>query len=107
MATMAADPVFVDTNVLVYATRPSATQHAAALAALTRLEGEGSALWVSPQALREYHATLATVPGFGTDRRNRRRAKLSGSFRYRRRVHRPTRAVVLALWKSRWTKPLT
>jgi predicted nucleic acid-binding protein len=64
---MAADPVFVDTNVLVYATRPSATQHAAALAALTRLEGEGSALWVSPQVLREYLAAVtrpqATAPG--------------------------------------------
>jgi len=45
---MAADPVFVDTNVLVYATRPSATQHAAALTALTRLEDEGSALLLSP-----------------------------------------------------------
>jgi len=32
---MAADPVFVDTNILVYATRPSAAQHAAAKAALT------------------------------------------------------------------------
>jgi predicted nucleic acid-binding protein len=58
MATMAADPVFVDTNVLVYATRPSAAQHVAALTALTRLEGEGSALWVSPQVLREYLATV-------------------------------------------------
>ena len=51
---MAADPVFVDTNVLVYATRPSASQHAAPLAALRRLEGEGSTLWVSPQVPREY-----------------------------------------------------
>jgi len=55
---MAADPVFVDTNVLVYATRPSVAQHAAALAALTRLEGEGSTLWVSPQVLREYLAAV-------------------------------------------------
>jgi predicted nucleic acid-binding protein len=67
MATMAADPIFVDTNVLVYATRPSAIQHAAALTALTRLEGEGSALWVSTQVLREYLAAVtrpqATAPG--------------------------------------------
>ena len=63
---MAADPVFVDTNVLAYATRPSAAQHAAAQAALTRLEGEGSSLWVSAQVLREYLAAVtrpqATAP---------------------------------------------
>jgi predicted nucleic acid-binding protein len=55
---MASDPVFVDTNVLVYATRPSATQHAVASAALARLEGEGSTLWVSSQVLREYLAVV-------------------------------------------------
>jgi predicted nucleic acid-binding protein len=64
---MAADPVFVDTNVLVYATRPSAAQHASARAALTRLEDEGSSLWVSTQVLREYLAAVtrpqATAPG--------------------------------------------
>ena len=64
---MAADPVFVDTNVLVYTTRLSVTQHAAARAALTRLEGEGSALWVNPQVLREYLAAVTrpqvTAPG--------------------------------------------
>jgi predicted nucleic acid-binding protein len=63
---MAADPVFVDTNVLVYATRPAAAEYTAALAALTRLEGEGSTLWVSSQVLREYLAVVtrpqATVP---------------------------------------------
>jgi len=63
---MAADPVFVDTNVLVYATRPSAAQHASAQAALARLEGEGSSLWVSAQVLREYLAAVtrpqATAP---------------------------------------------
>ncbi len=63
---MVADPVFVDTNVLVYATRPSAAQHMAVKAALTRLEEEGSALWISPQVLREYLAAVtrpqATAP---------------------------------------------
>jgi len=63
---MAADPVFVDTNVLVYATRPSAAQHASAQASLARLEGEGSSLWVSAQVLREYLAAVtrpqATAP---------------------------------------------
>jgi predicted nucleic acid-binding protein len=55
---MAAEPVFVDTNVLIYATRLLAAQHAAAQAALARLEGEGSVLWVSPQVLREYLAVV-------------------------------------------------
>ena len=51
---MAADPVFVDTNVLIYVTRRTASEHAAAQAALARLEGEGRALWISFQILREY-----------------------------------------------------
>jgi predicted nucleic acid-binding protein len=63
---MAADPVFLDTNVRVFATRPTAAQHAAALAALTRLEAEGAAFWISTQVLREYLAVVtrpqATAP---------------------------------------------
>jgi predicted nucleic acid-binding protein len=34
MATMAADPVFIDTNVLIYATCRTASEHATAQAAL-------------------------------------------------------------------------
>ena len=63
---MEADPVFVDTNVLVHATRPSAVQHVTARTALRRLEDEGSRLWVSPQVFREYLAVVtrpqATAP---------------------------------------------
>ena len=63
---MAAESVFVDTNVLVYVTRPSAPQHAAAAAVLMRLEAQGAVLWVSPQVLREYLAVVtreqATAP---------------------------------------------
>jgi predicted nucleic acid-binding protein len=55
---MAADPVFVDTNVLVYATRSSAAQYALAHSTLTRLEAEGSTLWISHQVLREYLAAV-------------------------------------------------
>jgi predicted nucleic acid-binding protein len=66
MATTAADPVFVDTNVLVYSTRPLSTHHAAAAGALARLGG-GSTLWISSQILREYLAAVtrpqATAPG--------------------------------------------
>ena len=67
MATTAADPVFVDTNVLVYSTRPLSTHHAAAAGALARLGGAGSTLWISSQILREYLAAVtrpqATAPG--------------------------------------------
>ena len=55
---MAADPVFLDTNVLIYATRRTASEHAAAQAVLARLEGEGRALWISFQILREYLAVV-------------------------------------------------
>lgn len=55
---MAADPVFIDTNVLVYATHTTAFEHAAARAALARLEAEGSDMWVSLQVLREYLAAV-------------------------------------------------
>jgi len=44
MATMAADPVFVDKNVLAYASRPSASLHLAARTAIDRLKDEGAAL---------------------------------------------------------------
>ncbi len=67
MATTAADPVFVDTNILVYASRPAAPQHASARGALARLEAEGCRLWISTQVLREYLAVVtrpqATAPG--------------------------------------------
>jgi len=63
---MAADPVFIDTNVLIYATRRTAPEHAAAQAALARLEGEGRRMWISFQILREYLAAVtrpqATCP---------------------------------------------
>jgi predicted nucleic acid-binding protein len=55
---MAANPVFIDTNVLIYATRRTASEHAAAQAALARLEGEGRSLWISLQILREYLAAV-------------------------------------------------
>jgi len=55
---MAADPVFIDTNILVYATRPSAPNHSAARVALNRLEAEGAILWISAQVLREYLAVV-------------------------------------------------
>ena len=55
---MVAYPVFIDTNVLIYATRRTASEHAAARTALARLEGEGRSLWISFQILREYLAVV-------------------------------------------------
>src|SRR5579872_2451017 len=63
---MAADPVFIDTNILVYAARPSAPNYAVARVALNRLEAEGAGLWISAQVVREYLAVVtrsqATAP---------------------------------------------
>ena len=58
MATTAVDPVFVDTNVLVYSAVTSAPLHTAAMGKLGLLRGAGVVLWTSRQVLREYLATL-------------------------------------------------
>ena len=58
MATTVADRIFVDTNVLVYVSRPTAPGHMAARAALAGLETSGGAAWISPQVLREYLAVV-------------------------------------------------
>lgn len=55
---MAASPVFVDTNVLVYANQRKSKQHAHAVAVLERVGKEGAALWISRQVLRKYLATV-------------------------------------------------
>ena len=53
MTTTAAERVFIDTNVLVYVSRPTAPGHAAARAALAGAEARDCAEWISPQVLRE------------------------------------------------------
>jgi predicted nucleic acid-binding protein len=58
MATTAADQVFIDTNVLVYASRPSAPEHAAARVALAEIETTGARVWISQQVLRDYLAVV-------------------------------------------------
>lgn len=55
---MAADPTFVDTNVLVYASQKRSAFHARAVACLHEARGERRALWISRQVLREYLATV-------------------------------------------------
>lgn len=54
----AVDPVFIDTNILVYANSATAPLRDAARIRLNRLAAEGAALWISRQILREYLATM-------------------------------------------------
>jgi predicted nucleic acid-binding protein len=62
---MAADPVFVDTNVLVYANQELAEFHQRAGARLGELDQAGTPPWVSRQILREYLAVVTRQHGRG------------------------------------------
>jgi predicted nucleic acid-binding protein len=59
---MAADAIFIDTNVLVFATIPSSPFHQPAIAALHALAQTGVETWISRQVVREYLVQL-TRPG--------------------------------------------
>ncbi len=65
MTTGAADPLFLDTNILVFASVPEAPLHAIALNAIRHLTRAGAELWVSRQTLREFLATLSRPQSFG------------------------------------------
>lgn len=56
--------VFVDTNVLVYATAPSAPEHMAAREAIDGLSHAGLPFWLSRQVLREYIAAMTRPQAF-------------------------------------------
>ncbi len=58
MTTVAVEPVFLDTNILVYASWSVAPLHSQALARIQHYEAAGVPLWISRQVLREYLATL-------------------------------------------------
>ena len=64
MATMAAEPVFVDTNVLVYAHVAEAPWHQEAQEAIADREAAGAPLWISRQVLREYLVSLTRPQQF-------------------------------------------
>lgn len=59
---MAANPVFLDTNVLVAATVATHPSHPVAVALLDRLEAEGTPLCISPQVCREFLVVLTRQP---------------------------------------------
>ncbi|MBW4693459.1 MAG: type II toxin-antitoxin system VapC family toxin [Lyngbya sp. HA4199-MV5] len=63
---MAGNRVFVDTNILVYASIPETPLHSVALNAIQTLEQNEKELWVSRQILREYLATLTRPQAFGS-----------------------------------------
>ena len=58
-AAVALEPVFVDTNILVYAAVPAFPLHADARMRLTELDAAGLRLWISRQTLREYLSALS------------------------------------------------
>ena len=64
MATTADDPVFVDTNVLVYANTVCSPLQIRAQLALQDLSASAIPLWISRQILREYLATLSRPQTF-------------------------------------------
>jgi predicted nucleic acid-binding protein len=59
---MAANSIFIDTNVLVFATIPVSPFHSTAIAALHRVSLANDEAWISRQVLREYLVML-TRPG--------------------------------------------
>ena len=63
MATMDVEPVFVDTNVLVYGVLTHSPFHRQAMQALEKYERERVEIWISRQILREYLATLSRNTG--------------------------------------------
>jgi predicted nucleic acid-binding protein len=58
---MAANSIFIDTNVLVFATIPAAPFHARAIAAIHRLAIAKDDVWISRQVLREYLVLLTRL----------------------------------------------
>ncbi len=64
MATMVDRPVFMDTNVLIYAYTKQAPLHESALDTIQRLWGAGTELWISRQIVREFLATFTRPQTF-------------------------------------------
>jgi predicted nucleic acid-binding protein len=64
MTTGGVDALFIDTNVLVYATVPPAPLHAAAKAKIAAERVAGREIWISRQILREFLSTLSRPQTF-------------------------------------------
>ena len=58
MATMEDNPLFIDTNILVYANVVETPFHQQALAAINAAHEAGRMIWISRQVIREYLVTM-------------------------------------------------
>ncbi|TAN58082.1 MAG: PIN domain-containing protein [Rhodospirillales bacterium] len=56
---MAGEPVFIDTNALIYANQDTSPLHAPALARIDSWLNDGTPLWISRQVLREYLVVMS------------------------------------------------
>ena len=65
MTTGGGDPLFVDTNILVYSSESRAPLHTIAVQTLETYYNTGTQLWISRQILREYLATLSRPQVWG------------------------------------------
>src|SRR5947209_6479964 len=63
MATTAVEPVFVDTNILIYTYQAHSPFHIQATTKLLDLQTAGHPLWISRQILREYLAAMSRPGG--------------------------------------------
>lgn len=65
MATMDAKPLFIDTNILIYANVATAPFHDQALNAIKAAHQAGRHLWISRQVIREFIAARTRPQTFG------------------------------------------
>ena len=68
MATTADSPVFIDTNVLVYANVAESPLNRSAVEAIETRYNAGIELWISRQVLREFIATVTRPQAFSAPR---------------------------------------
>ena len=64
MASADDSALFLDTNILVYASAATAPQHRAAMQAIQRYASAGIVLWISRQVLREFLVTMTWPQNF-------------------------------------------
>jgi len=64
MAMMDDNPLFIDTNILVYANVIETPFHQQALAAINTAHEAGRTIWISRQVIREYLMTLTRPQAF-------------------------------------------
>ncbi len=66
MAMTDAEPLFIDTNILIYANVATAPLHEQALSAIKEADQAGRPLWISRQVLREFIAARTRPQTFGS-----------------------------------------